>query len=170
MLLLVFTFSMFASATLLFLVEPMIAKMLLPTLGGTPAVWNTCMVFFQMMLLAGYLYAYVAMRWLGRRAQIVVHLSLVSLPLFLSVLPLHLPRGWEPPTQSSPVFWLLGVLFVSVGLPFFVLSSSTPVLQGGSATPIIGRPPTPTFCTRPATSAAWRGCWPIPSCWSRCCA
>jgi hypothetical protein len=129
MLLLVFTFSMFASATLLFLVEPMIAKMLLPTLGGTPAVWNTCMVFFQTMLLAGYFYAYVAMRWLGRRAQIVVHLSLVSLPLFLSVLPLHLPRGWEPPTQSSPVFWLLGVLFVSVGLPFFVLSSSTPVLQ-----------------------------------------
>ncbi|MBB5057528.1 hypothetical protein HDF16_002234 [Granulicella aggregans] len=129
MLLIVFTLSMFASATLLFLVEPMIAKMLLPLLGGTPAVWNTCMVFFQIMLLAGYFYAYVAMKWLGRRTQIVVHLTLVLLPLLVSSLPLHLPRGWEPPTQNSPVFWLLGVLVVSVGLPFFVLSSSTPVLQ-----------------------------------------
>jgi len=120
---------MFASATLLFLVEPMIAKMLLPLLGGTPAVWNTCMVFFQIMLLAGYFYAYAAMKWLGRRTQIVVHLTLVLLPLLVSVLPLHLPHGWEPPTQHSPVFWLLGVLVVSVGLPFFVLSSSTPILQ-----------------------------------------
>ena len=129
MLLVVFTISMFASATLLFLVEPMIAKMLLPLLGGTPAVWNTCMVFFQIMLLAGYFYAYIALKWLGRRTQIVTHLTLVLLPLLVSGLPLHLPRGWEPPTQNSPVFWLLGVLVVSVGLPFFVLSSSTPVLQ-----------------------------------------
>jgi hypothetical protein len=129
MLLIVFTFSMFASASLLFLVEPMIAKMLLPLLGGTPAVWNTCMVFFQIMLLAGYFYAYVAMKWLSRRTQIVVHLSIVLLPLLVSALPLHLPQGWEPPTQNTPVFWLLGLLAVSVGLPFFVLSSSTPVLQ-----------------------------------------
>ena len=129
MLLFVFTLSMFASATLLFLVEPMVAKMLLPLLGGTPAVWNTCMVFFQMMLLAGYLYAYLAMKWLSRRVQICLHLTLVLLPLPLSVLPVHLPHGWEPPTRNSPVFWLLGVLVVSVGLPFFVLSSSTPVLQ-----------------------------------------
>ncbi len=129
MLLIVFTVSMFASATLLFLVEPMIAKMLLPLLGGTPAVWNTCMVFFQIMLLAGYFYAYVAMKWLSRRVQITAHLTLVLLPLLAGTLPLQLPRGWEPPTQNSPVFWLLGVLVVSVGLPFFVLSSSTPVLQ-----------------------------------------
>ena len=127
MLLVVFTVSMFVSASLLFLVEPMIAKMLLPLLGGTPAVWNTCMVFFQVMLLAGYFYAYAAMKWLGRRTQILVHVGMVAVPLL--VLPLHLPNGWEPPTQSSPVFWLLGVLAVSVGLPFFVLCSSTPVLQ-----------------------------------------
>src|SRR6202011_3580068 len=100
------------------------AKMLLPMLGGTPAVWNTCLVFFQVMLLAGYLYAYVMMRWLSRRTQIAVHIALVLLPLLLvGALPFHLPRGWEPPTQSSPVFWLLGVLVVTVGLPFFVLSS-----------------------------------------------
>lgn len=131
MLLITFTVSMFVSASLLFLVEPMIAKMLLPLLGGTPAVWNTCMVFFQVMLLAGYFYAYAAMKWLGRQAQILIHVSMVAVPLL--VLPLHLPGSssgrWEPPTQSSPVFWLLGVLAVSVGLPFFVLASSTPVLQ-----------------------------------------
>jgi hypothetical protein len=133
MLLIVFTLSMFASASLLFLVEPMIAKMLLPLLGGTPAVWNTCMVFFQVMLLAGYFYAYVVMRWLGRRAQILIHVGMVAVPLL--VLPLHLPMGSEPPTDRSPVFWVLGVLAMSVGLPFFVLASSTPVLQrwfGGS--------------------------------------
>ena len=129
MMLIVFIVSMFASATMLFLVEPMIAKMLLPLLGGTPAVWNTCMVFFQVMLLAGYFYAYAAMKWLGRRTQIVFHVTLILTPLLVSSLPLQLPACWEPPTQSSPVFWLLGVLLVSVGLPFFVLSSSTPVLQ-----------------------------------------
>jgi hypothetical protein len=87
------------------------------------------MVFFQIMLLAGYFYAYVAMKWLTRRKQVVLHGTLVLLPLLFGVLPLHLPTAWQPPTQSSPVFWLLAVLVVSVGLPFFVLSSSTPVLQ-----------------------------------------
>lgn len=127
MLLTVFTFSMFVSAALLFLVEPMMAKMALPLLGGTPAVWNTCLVFFQATLLAGYLYAYASTRWLHRRAQIALHLALALTPL--AVLPLHIPIGWEPPTQSSPVLWILGMLSVAVGLPFLLLSSSTPMLQ-----------------------------------------
>src|ERR1700677_3151451 len=118
---------MFVSATLLFLVEPMLAKMALPMLGGTPAVWNTCLVFFQAMLLAAYLYAYAVTKWLGRRTQIVVHVSLALTPLF--ILPLHIPAGWEPPSQTSPVFWILGMLLVAVGLPFFMLSASTPILQ-----------------------------------------
>jgi hypothetical protein len=130
MLLIVFIVSMFVSATLLFLVEPMIAKMLLPLLGGTPAVWNTCLVFFQVMLLAGYSYAYVTMKWLSHKTQIIVHVVLVLIPLaVVSALPFHLPHGWDPPTHYSPVFWLLGVLLFTVGLPFFVLSSTTPVLQ-----------------------------------------
>jgi hypothetical protein len=121
---------MFISAALLFLVEPMIAKMLLPLLGGTPAVWNTCLVFFQTMLLAGYLYAYLTTQWLGRKTQIATHMALVLMPVLLvGALPIHLPRGWAPPTQNTPVFWLLGALAVSVGLPFFVLSSTTPMLQ-----------------------------------------
>jgi hypothetical protein len=126
-LLIVFTVSMFVSATLLFLVEPMMAKMALPLLGGTPAVWNTCLVFFQAMLLAGYLYAYSVTKWLRRRTQIILHISLALTPL--AVLPLHIPNGWEPPAQSSPVLWILAMLAVSVGLPFFMLSASTPLLQ-----------------------------------------
>ena len=127
MLLIVFTISMFVSASLLFLVEPMLAKMALPLLGGSPAVWNTCLVFFQAVLLAGYLYAHATTKWLGRRTQIAVHICVALLPF--AVLPLHIPAGWEPPTQTSPVLWTLGMLSVAVGLPFFLLSSSTPVLQ-----------------------------------------
>src|SRR5580704_255822 len=130
MLVIIFTISMFLSAALLFVVEPMLAKMMLPLLGGTPAVWNTCLVFFQGMLLAGYLYAYASLKWLGRRTQITVHLFFVLLPLLcIGLLPLHLPAGWEPPAQSNPVLWILALLSVSVGLPFFVLSSNTPILQ-----------------------------------------
>ena len=119
--------AMFVSATLLFLVEPMLAKMVLPMLGGSPAVWNTCLVFFQAVLLAGYLYAYAVTKWLGRRGQIVAHI-LLALTAF-AVLPLHIPAGWTPPTESNPVFWVLGMLAVTVGLPFFILSGSTPLLQ-----------------------------------------
>ena len=118
---------MFVSATLLFLVEPMVAKMALPMLGGTPAVWNTCLVFFQAVLLTGYLYAYAATKWLSRRTQIALQIGLVLMPV--AVLPLHIPTGWEPPAQNSPVLWMLCMLSVAVGLPFFVLSSSTPLLQ-----------------------------------------
>src|SRR5580692_9967875 len=118
---------MFVSAALLFLVEPMMAKMALPMLGGTPAVWNTCLVFFQAMLLAGYLYAYASTKWLRRRTQIILHISLALTPL--AVLPLHIPAGWEPPSDSSPVLWVLAMLSVAVGLPFFMLSASTPILQ-----------------------------------------
>jgi hypothetical protein len=127
LLLVIFTISMFVSATLLFLVEPMLAKMVLPMLGGTPAVWNTCLVFFQAVLLAGYLYAYATTKWLNYRVQIVLHIALALTPL--AILPLHIPMGWEPPAQSSPVLSILAMLLVVVGLPFFVLSASTPILQ-----------------------------------------
>ena len=130
MIMIVFSMSMFLSAALLFLVEPMLAKMMLPMLGGTPAVWNTCLVFFQAVLLAGYLYAYAAMKWLGRRTQISVHLCLVVLPLVIvGLMPLHLHAGWEPPAQSNPAAWILLMLLIAVGLPFFALTSSTPIMQ-----------------------------------------
>jgi hypothetical protein len=130
MLVIAFGISMFLSAALLFLVEPMIAKMMLPMLGGTPAVWNTCLVFFQAMLLLGYLYAHGVLKWLGRWSQMTLHLALAALPLLLvGFVPPHLPEGWIPPDRSSPIPWILAILLVSIGLPFFALSSNTPIMQ-----------------------------------------
>lgn len=122
-----FTVTLFVSAFLLFLVQPMLARMVLPLLGGTPAVWNTCMVFFQALLLAGYAYAHAAPNWLGLRRQTILHIGLLLLPLF--ALPIMLPAGWTPPETGNPVPALLALLFVTVGLPFFVISTSGPLLQ-----------------------------------------
>lgn len=121
-----FSAAILVSSWLLFLVQPMFAKMVLPRLGGTPAVWNTCVVFFQAMLLAGYLYAHLTTRWLGVRRQARLHLGVVLLPLV--VLPISV-IGEMPPTSGTPVWWLLGVLLLSVGLPFFVVSTTSPLLQ-----------------------------------------
>lgn len=126
----VFGTSMFLSASLLFVVEPMIGKMLMPLLGGTPAVWNTCVVFFQAVLLAGYLYAHAALKFLGPRTQIALHLALVSSPfLIIGLLPPHIPAGWEPPVESNPAAWLLLMLLVVIGPPFFALSATTSIMQ-----------------------------------------
>ena len=121
-----FAITLFVSATLLFLVQPMIAKMILPLLGGTPAVWNTCMVFFQAALLAGYAYVHVLTNGLKVRRQVLVHMVLLCIPIV--VLPIGI-AGWVPPHDTNPIPWLLAVLAVSVGLPFFVLSTSAPLLQ-----------------------------------------
>jgi hypothetical protein len=123
----VFSLSIFASAFLLFLVEPMVAKMVLPLVGGTPAVWTTSVLFFQVVLLAGYGYSHwLAMR-LSFRLQAALHgvLLLAALPL----LPIHLIPGWNPPSSDSPVGWLVLVLSVAVGLPFLVLSTTSPLVQ-----------------------------------------
>jgi spermidine synthase len=122
-----FGVTLFASATLLFLVEPMIAKMILPKLGGTPAVWNTCMVFFQAALLAGYGYAHASTAWLGVRRQALLHAGLLFLPL--AVLPIAVSDAWTPPADANPVLAVLGLLAVAVGLTFFVISASAPLLQ-----------------------------------------
>ncbi len=107
----------------------MIAKMLLPTLGGTPAVWTTCMVFFQVMLLAGYAYAHAAMTWLGVRRQAMWHLLLVFVPI-LVLPPLVVPDAVGTPDPSrDPRGWLLGMLLMRAGLPFFVVSTSAPLFQ-----------------------------------------
>src|SRR5207247_1492604 len=105
----------------------MIAKMILPKFGGTPAVWNTCMVFFQAALLAGYGYAHAAPARLGVRRQAAFHLVLLAAPLL--VLPLALPPGWPDPGGAHPVPWLLELLLATAGLPFFVLAATAPLLQ-----------------------------------------
>ncbi len=124
----VFGLTLFLSAGLLFSVQPMVAKMLLPLLGGTPAVWNTCMVFFQGLLLAGYAYAmFISKRSVGQ--QIIFQLCLlllacVSLPIGLSAFWLN-----SVPSTSNPALWLLACLAATVGLPFFIASSNGPLLQ-----------------------------------------
>ena len=118
---------MFVGALLLFMVEPMFGKMALPLLGGSPAVWNTCMVFYQGALLGGYLYAHLAPKWLGVRRQAAFHLGLLLLILF--TLPIGIFHGWTPPPTGNPVTWLLLLLLLSVGLPFFVVSTTAPLLQ-----------------------------------------
>lgn len=123
----VYTITIFLSAVLLFVVQPMFARMIVPLLGGSPSVWNTAMLFYQATLLAGYAYAHFGTKWLGLRRQIICHLVLLAL-VFLA-LPLGVPAGWSPPTQSNPVYWLLGLMCLSVGLPFFVLSSTSPLIQ-----------------------------------------
>lgn len=105
----------------------MVARFILPLFGGTPAVWNTSFVFFQTALLAGYLYAHATTRRLGARRQAAVHLGVVLLALL--ALPLAVPAGWAPTGGESPVPLLLGLLLVAVGPPFFVVSTTAPLLQ-----------------------------------------
>lgn len=122
-----FAISFFLSAFLLFLVQPMIAKMVLPLLGGTPAVWNTCMLFFQVMLLAGYGYVHALTTRFSIRRQVSAHLILLCAPLLL--LPIGVASHWMVLDPDHPISWLLGLLTLSVGLPFFVLSTTAPLLQ-----------------------------------------
>jgi len=125
--LILYGLTIFMSAALLFLVQPMVGRMVLPMLGGTPAVWNTAMVFYQAMLLAGYAYAHFTTRWLGVRRQVVLHAVVLLLPAL--AIPIAIPYGWTPPTATNPIPWLLVMLSVMVGLPFFVVSASSPLLQ-----------------------------------------
>lgn len=122
-----FTITLLVSSGLLFLVQPMFARMVLPLLGGTPAVWNTCMVFFQGSLLAGYLYAHLSTKWLGVRRQTMLHAGVLMLPLL--VLPISVSEAWSPPVDGDPIGWLLLLLTATIGLPFFVVASSAPLMQ-----------------------------------------
>jgi hypothetical protein len=122
-----FAATLLLGSALMFVVEPMFARMILPRLGGSPTVWNTCVVFFQSMLLAGYVYAHALSRLATLRKQIIVHAALVVLAaLALPVGPL---RDWLPPVDSSPIPWLLLTLIAGVGAPFLMLSATSPLLQ-----------------------------------------
>ena len=122
-----FSIALCVSAFLLFAVQLMVAKMVLPMLGGTPAVWNTCMVFFQALLLAGYCYAHVTTAWLGARRQAAIHALLLFLPF--GFLPIGVASNSPPPVEANPIPWLLALMLKSVGLPFFVVSTTAPLLQ-----------------------------------------
>src|SRR5919198_2990515 len=141
MLLAVYATTIFVTAALLSLVQPMFARMVLPLLGGSPGVWNTCLVFYQGALLAGYLYAHATTSWLGVRRQAALQVALVLLPLL--VLPIGVPSGWTPPGAANPIPWLLALLVAAVGLPFFAVSTTSPLLQrwfAGTGHPSAGDP------------------------------
>ncbi len=122
-----FASTMFLSGFLLFLVEPMAARMVLPILGGVPMVWNGCVVFFQIVMLAGYGYALGASRWLRLRHHVLLHAAVLATPA--AVLPFMIQAGSSRPPEGNPLAWLLLLLAGSIGLPFFVLSTSASVFQ-----------------------------------------
>jgi len=122
-----FAATLFVSASLLFWIQPLFAKMVLPLLGGSPSVWNTAMVFFQAVLLAGYSYAHLLIRQCGQRSQILLHLGVLAVAAL--ALPVGVAHGWRPDLGTPPTLWLLGLLGVSIGAPFFAVSATAPLLQ-----------------------------------------
>jgi hypothetical protein len=125
--LIVFIAAVFTSALLLFAVQPMFTRMVLPRLGGSPSVWSVAMVFFQSMLLAGYAYAHALAKAARPLVTVAVHLGLLVLASL--TLPLSIARGWGEPPGTGEAFWLVGLFAVSIGLPFFALSANNPLLQ-----------------------------------------
>ena len=133
---LLFALTLFVSATLLFWAQPLVGKMLLPLLGGAPAVWNTCMLFFQGMLLAGYAYALLLTSALKVRWQAIAHIALLALAALTFPFAISEHAAQSALLQNYPTLWLLGALLTLIGLPFFVVSATGPLLQKWfSATP-----------------------------------
>jgi len=123
-----FAATIFLSALLLFWVQLIIAKLLLPRLGGTPAVWTTCMLFFQVLLLAGYSYVLFTTTWIGPRKQAVLHVVVVLLSILY--LPLTLAGNFGSVSeQKYPALWLFAYLLTAIGLPIFLISTTSPLLQ-----------------------------------------
>lgn len=127
-----YTLTIFLGSALLFLVEPMVAKMILPVFGGSPGVWNACVVFFQLMLLGGYAYAHGTVKTLGARKQPILHLIVIALALI--ALPFGMKPGYNPSTTIQPAISVIGLLLVMVGLPFFAVAAQAPLIQRWFAT------------------------------------
>ncbi len=123
----VFAVALFCSAFLLFFVQPMFAKMVLPRLGGSPGVWSIAMVVFQALLLAGYAYAHGLTTRLSTRASAFVHLALMAVTFVALPIGITSVLGEAPP--ESPAAWLIGIFVLSIGLPFFALAGNGPLLQ-----------------------------------------
>jgi hypothetical protein len=122
-----FGIAIFLSAALLFAVQPMFTKMVLPQLGGSPAVWSVAIVFFQATLLAGYAYAHALTRYAPTKASVIVHVVVMLVATL--ALPLAITVGWGRPPTEGEAIWLIGLFAVSIGLPFFALSANAPLLQ-----------------------------------------
>ena len=122
-----YALTILVSAFLLFQVQPVIAKIILPWFGGSAAVWTTCLLFFQLVLLLGYLYSHALVRYLKPRAQMVVHVALLLASTL--ALPIYPNLSWKPAAPNDPIWRILGLLAVTVGLPYFALATTGPLLQ-----------------------------------------
>jgi spermidine synthase len=143
-----FALIIFLSAFLLFQIQPMIGRFILPWFGGTPAVWSTVMLFFQALLTGGYAYAYGLIARLGSRRQGIIHLILVGLSLGLLVClglawpsPVTPGAGWKPQGVAFPIWDIFRILTVAVGLPYFVLAANAPLMQAWFSRAFPGRSP-----------------------------
>jgi hypothetical protein len=123
----IFALALFSSAGLIFVLQPLFARMATPLLGGSPAVWNTSMAFFQAALLVGYLYAHVLARVKDLRVQAGIHIAVLAAAWLL--LPVQVTNALGPPSSEHPALWLVGVLTLSVGAPFAAASATAPLLQ-----------------------------------------
>src|ERR1700719_4166662 len=119
--------TLFVSALLLFAVQPMFTKMVLPRLGGSPSVWSVAMVAFQTFLFAGYAYAHLVCRLLKPAQAAVVHLAFLALVAL--TLPLGVASGFSVPPDDHVMLWLVGLFALSIGIPFMALSATAPLLQ-----------------------------------------
>lgn len=122
-----FCLAVLVSSFLVFQVQPLISKFILPWFGGTPGVWSACMLFFQSLLFLGYAYAHFSIRYWSARRQVAVHA--VLLLVAAATLPIAPDVAWKPNGSESPIGRILGMLMMSVGLPYFVLASNSPLLQ-----------------------------------------
>ena len=122
-----YALAIFVGAFLLFQVQPLIGKYILPWFGGTPGVWTICLLFFQTLLLGGYAYAYFSSRWFKIRTQVIVYCGL--LVAALALLPIIPSDSWKPGGGGNPTLQILGLLAACIGLPYFVLSSTGPLMQ-----------------------------------------
>jgi hypothetical protein len=134
----VFAGAILVGAFLLFQVQPLICKLILPRFGGGPSVWTTCMLFFQSLLFCGYAYAHLAACMPARR-QSVVHLALIAGAL--ACLPIAPDPGWRPNIESNPTWQILGLLTICVGLPYGLLASTGPLVQSWFSRLYPGRSP-----------------------------
>jgi hypothetical protein len=124
---LLYACTIFLSAFLLFQVQPLIAKMILPWFGGSAAVWTSCVLFFQLLLLLGYLYAHWSIRYLRPKVQTTVHLALLAASILM--LPAIPSTAWKPAGGEDPTLRIFGLLGATIGLPYFLLSTTGPLVQ-----------------------------------------
>ena len=148
----IYAATIFLSSFLLFLVQPLIARLILPWFGGSAAVWTTCMLFFQALLLAGYAYAHLLMKLPRSKLQSVVHVALLAAAV--AALPIAPAEAWKPGGEEEPVSRILLLLAVAVGLPYFLLAATSPLLQAWYARARPGANPYPLFAVSNLASLA----------------